>query len=127
MWSGTSGDIRCVGEVGWGGDDITVTRTRELHLCLCLADVRARNRNHLRNAALGSALLAPHPHTPLYPPVPLTALAPLMQRWSELQPPLVRVRHTSRSLICRIGSSARGSSQLWVYRKVGGKSAGAST
>lgn len=44
----------------------------------------------------------------------------------ELQPPDVRVRHTSRSLMLSTFMSGAGSSHDCEYRKVGGNSAGAS-
>lgn len=71
----------------------------------------------------------PCPASPAPPPVPRrpTRRAPLMARCSELQPPEVRVSTTSSPPSLRCGSSATGSSHDCVYRKEGGKKAGAST
>ena len=56
-----------------------------------------------------------------------TEEAPWMARSSVLSPPEVSVSTTSESFTRSTSSSGRGSSQLMLYRKVGGNIGGRST
>ena len=61
-----------------------------------------------RRAAAAAAIPLPAVYFEACPRRPPTLRAPLMQRCSELQPPLVRVRHTSSELIWLVGEGDGG-------------------